>query len=36
MVARSLNEAGYAVIDFPDPDIDERIKAPLGPQFDIA
>lgn len=38
-VARRLNEEGYAVIDFPDPDVDariERIKASLGPSFGIA
>ena len=36
-VARELNERGYAVIDFPDPGIDERverIKADLGPRYD--
>lgn len=36
--ARALNERGYAVIDFPDPDIDgriDRIKANLSPRFDV-
>ncbi|MDE2623744.1 MAG: phytanoyl-CoA dioxygenase family protein [Betaproteobacteria bacterium] len=37
-IARQLNERGYAVIDFPDPKIFERIeriKANLGPRFGI-
>lgn len=37
-VAADLNQRGYAVIDFPDPDIDariERIKAALSPRFGI-
>lgn len=35
-VALELHERGYAVIDFPDPDLDgriERIKASLGPKL---
>lgn len=38
-LAIQLNQRGYAVFDFPDPDIDERIervKANLGPQFGIS
>lgn len=38
-VARSLHQKGFAVIDFPDPDIDtriERIKRNLAPYFDVA
>lgn len=38
-IARELNTHGFAVIDFPDPEIDariERIKARLGPHFNIA
>ncbi len=38
-VARDLNRHGFAVIDFPDPGIEqriERIKANLGPRFGIA
>lgn len=37
-IADSLHERGYAVFDFPDDDLDERIeriKANLGPQFGI-
>jgi len=37
-VASQLNQNGFAVIDFPDPEIDqriERIKANLSPQFGI-
>lgn len=37
-IARDLNTRGYAVLDFPDPDIDariDRIKHVLGPQFGI-
>jgi hypothetical protein len=37
-IARSLNERGYAVIDFPDPDIEarmDRIKARLAAHFGI-
>lgn len=37
-VARALNKTGYAVLDFPDPEIGERIdriKARLGPSFGI-
>lgn len=37
-IARSLNAQGFAVIDFPDPQVDERIariKANLSPRFDI-
>ncbi|EAQ29022.1 hypothetical protein NAP1_15523 [Erythrobacter sp. NAP1] len=37
-VARDLNANGFAVIDFPDPEIDariERIKRNLGPRFKI-
>lgn len=37
-VARDLNKRGYAVIDFPDREIDERmerIKGNLAPRFDI-
>lgn len=37
-LAEQLHEHGYAVFDFPDPDIDERIariKANLGPHFNI-
>ncbi|PKP95438.1 MAG: phytanoyl-CoA dioxygenase [Alphaproteobacteria bacterium HGW-Alphaproteobacteria-14] len=38
VIARDLNTHGFAVLDFPDPDIEariERIKANLGPRFDI-
>lgn len=38
-LAEQLHSRGYAVFDFPDPDFDariERIKAHLGPQFEIA
>lgn len=38
VVARDLNERGYAVIDFPDPAIDDRIdriKASLSPRYGI-
>lgn len=38
-IARNLNARGYAVIDFPDCDIDariDRIKARLAPHFGIA
>jgi hypothetical protein len=37
-VARQLHERGYALIDFPDPEIDariERIKADLAPHYSI-
>lgn len=37
-IARSLNENGYAVLDFPDPEIDqriERIKANLAPRYNV-
>jgi len=37
-IARSLHERGYAVIDFPDADIDariERIRSRLAPRFSI-
>lgn len=37
-IAADLHETGYAVLDFPDADIDgriERIKAALGPRFGI-
>lgn len=37
-IARDLNTHGFAVFDFPDPDIDariERIQANLGPRFNI-
>jgi len=37
-IARDLNTKGYAVFDFPDPDIDariERIKRNLGPRYNI-
>lgn len=37
-IARSLNENGFAVFDFPDPDVlerIERIKENLGPRFGI-
>ncbi|RIV81160.1 phytanoyl-CoA dioxygenase [Aurantiacibacter xanthus] len=37
-IARQLNTDGFAVLDFPDPEIDariERIKRNLGPGFDI-
>lgn len=37
-VATDLHHRGYAVIDFPDPEIDgrmERVKARLGPRFGI-
>lgn len=37
-IALSLNQRGYAVIDFPDPEVDERIariKANLSPRFGI-
>lgn len=37
-IACALNTRGYAVIDFPDPDIDariERIKTRLAPRYDI-
>jgi hypothetical protein len=35
-IAIDLNERGYAVLDFPDPEIDariDRIKANLGPRY---
>lgn len=35
-IAQALHDKGYAVIDFPDPDIDariERVKARLAPRF---
>ncbi len=35
-IATDLNERGYAVLDFPDPEIDariDRIKANLGPRY---
>lgn len=38
VIARDLNTHGFAVLDFPDPDIEsriERIKANLGPRFGI-
>lgn len=38
VVACDLNRQGFAVIDFPDPDLEnriERIKANLGPRFGI-
>lgn len=38
VIARDLNTHGFAVLDFPDPNIDariERIKANLGSNFDI-
>lgn len=38
-IARALHSKGFAVIDFPDPEIDariDRIKHNLAPQFDIA
>ncbi|SHN64949.1 phytanoyl-CoA dioxygenase family protein [Erythrobacter sanguineus] len=38
VIARDLNAHGFAVFDFPDPDVEvriERIKANLGPHFDI-
>jgi ectoine hydroxylase-related dioxygenase (phytanoyl-CoA dioxygenase family) len=38
VVARDLNRQGFAVIDFPDPDLEgriERIKANLAPRFAI-
>ena len=38
VVARDLNRQGFAVIDFPDPDLEgriERLKANLGPRFAI-
>lgn len=37
-IARDLNQRGYAVLDFPDPDIlarIERIKTNLGPRYNI-
>jgi hypothetical protein len=37
-IASSLHENGYAVIDFPDADIDariERIKANLAPRYQV-
>ena len=37
-IAAELHERGYAVLDFPDPEIDarmERIKANLGPRYGI-
>lgn len=37
-IARHLNEHGFAVLDFPDPEIDariDRIKANLGPKFNL-
>lgn len=37
-IARDLNTHGFAVFDFPDPEIDariERIQTNLGPRFDI-
>lgn len=37
-IARSLNTSGFAVFDFPDPEIDariDRIKHNLAPRFDI-
>lgn len=37
-IARDLNMVGFAVLDFPDADIDariERIKANLGPRFNL-
>lgn len=38
VIARDLNTHGFAVLDFPDSEIDvriERIKGNLGPRFDI-
>lgn len=37
-IARDLHDNGFAVIDFPDPDIEariERVKRNLAPQFDV-
>ena len=39
VIARDLNSRGYAVFDFPDPDIDtriSRIQASLASQFRFA